>query len=87
MTSVMINNCMTALITPFKNNKVDYNSLERIIDNQIENNISLVACGTTAETATLEDEEYKAIIKFIIKKADKKSFVMAGCGTNSTKKL
>ena len=82
----IINNCMVAIITPFKNDEIDYGSLDKIIDKQIENNVSILACGTTAETPTLTDEEYEEIIRHIVKKVDKRVPLMAGCGTNSTKK-
>lgn len=81
----IINNCMTAIITPFKNDLIDYESLDKIIENQISNNISILACGTTAETPTLTDDEYEQIIRYMVKKVDKRVSLMAGCGTNSTK--
>lgn len=81
-----VNGCMTAMITPFKNDEVDYDALDTLIENNIKNNVSILVCGTTAETATLSDEEYMEIIKYTVKKVNKKVCVMAGAGSNSTKK-
>ncbi|MEO0225013.1 MAG: 4-hydroxy-tetrahydrodipicolinate synthase [candidate division WOR-3 bacterium] len=75
----------TALITPFDENlKIDYESLEKLINYQIENNIDgIVLFGTTGESPTIEEEEFFEVLKFI------KRFnidVIVGTGTNSTKK-
>lgn len=80
----IINGCATALITPFLNNQVDYSALEKLLEIQVQANCSIVVCGTTAETPTLDAEEYSKIIKFVVEKVDKKVPVIAGCGSNST---
>ena len=75
----------TALITPFKNDSVDYNGLCRNIEYQIENNIDgLLFLGTTAETPTLTDEEKKKILAEGIKCATGRVSIMVGTGTNNT---
>ncbi|MDO4483424.1 MAG: 4-hydroxy-tetrahydrodipicolinate synthase [Clostridia bacterium] len=77
--------CATALITPFKNGSVDWDALDRIVDNQIENGIAaLVAAGTTGEPATMTWEEHLNVIKRIVKRADGRVPVIAGTGSNST---
>lgn len=81
----IIGGCMTAMITPFKDDEIDYSALDKVIDEHIKNNVAVLVCGTTAETATLTDEEYKQIIEYVVKKVDKKVCVMAGCGSNNTK--
>ncbi len=75
----------TALITPFDDNlKIDYESLEKLINYQIENNIDgIVLFGTTGESPTIEEDEFFDVLKFI------KRFnidVIIGTGTNNTKK-
>ena len=76
---------ITALVTPFKNNRVDETSLRSLIDWQIENGIhGLVACGTTGESATLSLEEKKCVIQIIIEQSNKRVPVIAGTGTNNT---
>ncbi|MBI2645455.1 MAG: 4-hydroxy-tetrahydrodipicolinate synthase [Deltaproteobacteria bacterium] len=76
---------ITALVTPFKNNQIDEDSLRDLIDWQIENGIhGLVACGTTGESATLSFEEKKRVIQIIIEQSNKRVPVIAGTGTNNT---
>ena len=75
----------TAMVTPMTSTGVDYDTLERFIEFQIENGIhALVAVGTTGESATLSPEERKAVIRFTVKKAKGRVPVIAGCGTNNT---
>ena len=75
-----------AVITPFKNNKVDYNSLDKIVNHLILNGSNgLVPCGTTGESPTLSHEEHKKIIEQTIKISDKRVPVIAGTGSNNTK--
>lgn len=74
-----------ALITPFKNNEVDYNKLGEIIDWQIEKGTdSIIICGTTGESATMTDEERKSVIEFAVKRTNKRIPVIAGTGSNNT---
>jgi len=81
----MFEGAFTAIVTPFKNGEVDYDTLERFIEFQIENKIhGLVPCGTTGESATLTHEEHKKVIEFTIKKVNKRVPVIAGAGSNST---
>lgn len=75
----------TALITPFRDGGVDYASLERILEFQIEKGINaLVICGTTGEPATLDDDEHRRVLDFCIAKVDRRVPVIAGTGSNST---
>lgn len=74
-----------ALITPFKNNEVDYKRLGEIIDWQIEEGTdSIIICGTTGESATMTDEERKSVIEFAVKRTNKRIPVIAGTGSNNT---
>ncbi len=74
-----------AVITPFKDNEVDYNSLYKILDFLITNNSNgLVPCGTTGESPTLSHDEHKKIIEETIRVADKRVPVIAGTGSNNT---
>lgn len=76
----------TALITPFKGEKVDYDKLGELIEFQIENKIDgLVICGTTGESATLTDKEKKKVIKYAIDTVNGRVPVIAGTGSNNTK--
>jgi 4-hydroxy-tetrahydrodipicolinate synthase len=77
---------MTALITPFKNGKVDEVSFERLIKRQIQNKIdAVVPVGTTGESATLSFEEHKRCIEIAVEVCKgTKTKVVAGAGSNST---
>ncbi len=75
----------TAMVTPMTATGVDYDSLARFIDFQLEQGINaLVAVGTTGESATLTPEERKAVIRFTVKRVNGKIPVIAGTGTNNT---
>ncbi|MBU6141032.1 MAG: 4-hydroxy-tetrahydrodipicolinate synthase [Proteobacteria bacterium] len=75
----------TAIITPFKKNKIDEKSLEKIVKFQIENGMDgIVPCGTTGESPTLTHEEHNFVIESCVKFARGKIQVMAGTGSNST---
>ena len=81
----MINHIYTALITPFKDNKIDEKSLINLIEYQIDGGVDgIVACGTTGESPTLSHEEHKTMIKLCVEIANKRIKVMAGTGSNST---
>ncbi|MBC5626371.1 4-hydroxy-tetrahydrodipicolinate synthase [Clostridium sp. NSJ-49] len=74
-----------ALITPFKNNKVDYEKLSELIEFHIENKTdSIIICGTTGESSTMSDYEKKETIKFTVDKVNKRIPVIAGTGGNNT---
>ena len=76
----------TALITPFNyDGSIDFKRLEELIAFQIENGTdAIIVCGTTAENATLTDEERKSLIRFCVKAVDKRIPVIAGTGSNNT---
>lgn len=78
-----------ALITPFDNSlQIDYNSLGRLVDNQLENSMDfLVALGTTAETSTLLASEKQAVIDFVINRVAGRVPVMVGVGGNCTSEV
>ena len=75
----------TAIITPFRNGKVDYEAFGRLIDWQIDSGISaIVAAGTTGEGSTLTDSEHREVIKFCVEKTAGRVPVIAGTGSNDT---
>ena len=75
-----------AIVTPFtEDNKVNFDELGRIIDDQIENGTdAIVICGTTGEGSTLTHEEHAAAIDFAVKHTAKRIPVIAGTGSNDT---
>lgn len=76
---------MVALVTPFKNGRIDENALGELIEFQIKNGTSaIVPCGTTGESATLSYEEHDRVIELTIQKVRGRVPVIAGTGANST---
>jgi len=81
----MFSGSMVALITPFDNGKVDYKTLDELIDFQLESGTDgLVPVGTTGECPTLSHEEHKKVIERVVKAAGGMVPVIAGAGSNST---
>ena len=75
----------TAIVTPFKNGAIDYDSFGRIIEDQISRSIDgIVVAGTTGEAATLTHEEHCECIDFVVRKVDGRVPVIAGTGSNDT---
>jgi 4-hydroxy-tetrahydrodipicolinate synthase len=79
--------CGTALITPFRpDGSVDEQALYALVQWQIENGIDwFVACGTTAETPTLTDDEWLHVLRIITEATAGRIPVWAGCTHNSTR--
>ena len=74
-----------ALVTPFKNNKLDEDSYIKLIHFHIENGTSgLVPAGTTGESPTLSHDEHQKVIDLCVKESNGKLPVIAGTGSNST---
>jgi len=82
---VVFTGAAVAIITPFTNNKVDFEQLGKIIDYQIANSTdAIVICGTTGESSTLTDEEHRECIKYAVEKVAGRVPVIAGTGSNDT---
>lgn len=76
---------MVALVTPFKNGKVDEGALRNLVDWHIaEGTDALVPCGTTGESATLNYEEHDRVIRIVVEQVKGRVPVLAGTGSNST---
>ena len=75
----------TALVTPHQGENIDYASLDRLIDSQIDAGVSaLIIGGTTGEAATLSERERYELYEHSIKKADRRTKIILGTGTNDT---
>ena len=75
-----------AIITPMNTDgSVNYEKYRELIEWQIESGTdAIIACGTTGESATLSEEEHSAVIRYAIKKVNKRIPVIAGTGSNCT---
>jgi len=76
---------MVALITPFHDGKVDYRTIDELVDYQLESGTDgIVPVGTTGESPTLSHEEHKKVIERVVKSVKGRIPVIAGAGSNST---
>ena len=81
----MFKGSIVALITPFKNNKLDEDSYISLIHLHMKNGTSgLVPAGTTGESPTLDHKEHQRVIELCVKESKGKIPVIAGTGSNST---
>jgi len=81
----MFTGAMVALVTPFHDGKVDFETLDELIDFQLDNGIdAIVPVGTTGECPTLSHEEHKAVVERVVKRVAGATRVIAGAGSNST---
>lgn len=81
----MFKGAMVAIVTPFKNGKVDEKAFGDLIEFQIANGTDgIVPCGTTGESATLSYEEHDRVIEFTVEAVNRRVPVIAGTGSNST---
>ncbi|MGB3729921.1 MAG: 4-hydroxy-tetrahydrodipicolinate synthase [Thermodesulfobacteriota bacterium] len=82
----MIHGSIVAIVTPFRDGKIDEDALKNLIEFQIENGThGIVPCGTTGESPTLSHEEHEYVIELTVQTANKRVPVIAGTGSNSTK--
>lgn len=81
----MFTGSAVALVTPFKDGGIDFETLEKLIEYHIKHGTAtLVPCGTTGESATLSFEEHHQVIRFCVQQATKRIKVLAGTGSNNT---
>ncbi len=74
-----------AIVTPFTDNKIDFERFGKLIDFQIDNGINAITvCGTTGESPTLNHEEHCSAIEYCVKKVAGRVPVIAGTGSNDT---
>src|SRR3990170_7806143 len=76
---------MTAIVTPFKNGRLDEKAFKKLIEFQIQNGTdAIVPCGTTGESATLSYEEHERVVELTVELVNGRIPVIAGTGSNST---
>ena len=81
----LFNGSGVAIITPFKDNGIDFEKLGELIDWQItQGTDAIIICGTTGENSTMSSFEHKEAISFAVKNANKRVPVIAGTGSNNT---
>ncbi len=81
----MFTGAMVALVTPFQDGDIDFQTLDELIGFQLENSIdAIVPVGTTGESPTLSHQEHKQVVERVIKTVGAAVPVIAGAGSNST---
>ena len=81
----MFEGSFVAIVTPFKNGKVDAKALKDLIEFHIENGTNgIVPCGTTGESATLSHHEHEEVIRIAVETCRGRVPVLAGTGANAT---
>src|SRR5512144_2401199 len=85
MAKVAFQGSLVALVTPFRDGKVDEPTLKQLVEFQIGGGTdAIVPCGTTGESPTLDHEEHRHVIDLVIQAVNKRIPVVAGTGSNST---
>lgn len=80
----MLQGSFPALVTPFRNKEIDFNSLEKLLEFHLNNKSDgLVLLGTTAETPALAGDEKENLLRFCIQKLKGKMPIIAGTGSNN----
>ena len=75
-----------AIVTPFKDGKINFDNYGELIDWQIsEGTDAIISCGTTGEASTMTDEEQIEVVEFAVKRTAGRVPVIAGAGSNDTK--
>jgi 4-hydroxy-tetrahydrodipicolinate synthase len=81
----MFTGAMVALVTPFQGGEIDFETLDELIEFQLENGIdAIVPVGTTGESPTLSHDEQKKVIDRVVNAVGGHGPVIAGAGSNST---
>ena len=81
----MFSGSFVAIVTPFRNGKLDERAFADLIEFQITNGThGIVPCGTTGESATLSPEEHERVVALTVEIAHRRVPVIAGTGSNST---
>lgn len=88
MKKILFKGCGTAISTPFDENGVNLTEFEKLVENQIQNNVdSIIVCGTTGEASTMTTEEKIATIECAVKTSHGRIPIIAGTGGNNTKQV
>ncbi len=85
MPKLQIRGSIVALVTPFKNGKLDEDALRKLVRLHISDGTAgVLPCGTTGESPTLTQAEFERVVTLCVETADRKIQVIAGTGTYST---
>lgn len=86
MKKILFKGCGTAIATPFNKEGVNLKEFERLVENQIEQNVdAIIVCGTTGEASTMTEKEKLQTIETAVKISNGRVPIIAGTGSNNTK--
>jgi 4-hydroxy-tetrahydrodipicolinate synthase len=81
----LLEGSMVALVTPFRNGKVDEKALKGLLDFHLKEGTDvIVPCGTTGESATMSHDEHRGVMSFVVDYIHHRIPVICGCGSNNT---
>ena len=82
---IVFEGSMVALVTPFRNGKVDEKALKGLLDFHLKEGTDVVIpCGTTGESATMTHDEHRGVMSFVVDYIHHRIPVICGCGSNNT---
>lgn len=82
----MFEGSIVALVTPFKDDAVDYEKLAELVEFHVEKGTNaILPCGTTGESPTLSHDEHNKVVESVVKRVNGRVPVIAGAGSNSTR--
>jgi len=85
MSQTTFSGSFVALVTPFRNGRVDEAKLRELVEMHVTHGTDgIIPCGTTGESPTLSHDEHKRVVEVVIEAARKRVHVIAGTGSNST---
>ncbi len=88
MKKILFKGCGTAICTPFDENGVNLKEFEKLVEDQIQNQVdAIIVCGTTGEASTMTTEEKLATIKCAVQTSHGRIPIIAGTGGNNTKQV
>lgn len=88
MKKILFKGCGTAISTPFDENGVNQKEFEKLVEDQIKNNVdAIIVCGTTGESSTMTKEEKFLTIQSAVKTSGGRIPIIAGTGGNNTKQV
>ena len=88
MKKIIFKGCGTAIVTPFTDTGIHWESFGNLLEFQIKEGAdAIIVCGTTGESSTMTLEEKKQVLAFAVKVVNKRIPVIAGTGGNNTKEV
>lgn len=86
MKKLLFKGCGTAIVTPFDENGVNFKQFEKLLEDQIRNQVdAIIVCGTTGEASTMTEQEKLKTIEYAVNVSNGRVPIIAGTGSNNTK--